>query len=51
MSTYLHNGRQFSFNDHVVMELTFQPIEKCTGRLVQVRKGVGALGKSEGGAA
>jgi hypothetical protein len=38
-------GKTFEFNDHVCMELTLGiPIEKRTGRLVQIRKGVGAFG-------
>jgi len=38
-------GKQFDFNDHVCIEMLFGvPDEKRTGRLVQVRKGVGAFG-------
>lgn len=34
----------FYFNDHVCMEFVMAPIEKRTGRLLQVRKGVGQFG-------
>lgn len=38
-------GKEFQFNDHVCMEMTLGvPVEKRTGRLVQIRKGVGAFG-------
>lgn len=45
-STYLSlERRTFHFNDHVCVEgLLGQPDENRTGRLVQVRKGVGAFG-------
>ena len=40
-----HNGKEFSFNDHVVIEMLMgMPDEKRTGRLVQVRKKAGAFG-------
>lgn len=42
---YTNNGKVFKFNDHVCMEMTMGvPIEKRTGRLVQVRKGCGQFG-------
>lgn len=38
-------GRKFRFNDHVVMEMTLGiSDDRRTGRLVQVRKGVGQFG-------
>lgn len=38
-------GREFRFNDHVCVEMTIGvPDEKRIGRLIQVRKGVGAFG-------
>lgn len=38
-------GKTFEFNDHVCVEMLMGvPDEKRTGRLVQVRKGVGAFG-------
>lgn len=39
-----HDGKTFAFNDHVCAEMVSGPIERRTGRLVQVRKGVGAFG-------
>lgn len=42
---YTERGKTFKFNDHVCIEMLFGvPDEKRTGRLVQVRKGVGAFG-------
>ncbi len=39
--------REFRFNDHVVVEMLLGvPDEKRTGRLVQVRKGIGAHGSN-----
>ena len=44
-NVYITNGRQFRFNDHVCAEMLLGVSdEKRTGRLVQVRKGVGAFG-------
>lgn len=38
-------GKEFRFNDHVCMECTLGvPLEKRTGRLVQVRIGCGQFG-------
>jgi hypothetical protein len=38
-------GRTFNFNDHVCVEMLMGvPDDKRTGRLVQVRKGVGSFG-------
>lgn len=34
----------FKFNDHVYVEMILGPIEKRSGRLVQIRRGVGAFG-------
>lgn len=44
--TVLHErGREFRFNDHVCIEMLLGiPIERRTGRLVQVRKGCGQFG-------
>lgn len=43
--TYTTHGKVFEYNAHVVMECLFGvPDEKRIGRLVQVRKGVGAFG-------
>ena len=46
MSTYrTPEGRLFKFNDHVVAEMVLGvKDEERTGRLVQVRKGVGSFG-------
>lgn len=42
---YQVQEKEFKFNHHVCMELLLGiPDEKRTGRLVQVRKGVGAFG-------
>jgi hypothetical protein len=44
-SVLLERGKEFRFNDHVCVEMLMGvPIEKRTGRLVQVRKGCGQFG-------
>lgn len=44
-SEYTKDERVYRFNDHVCMECMLGvPIEKRTGRLVQVRKGCGQFG-------
>lgn len=44
-SVLLEYGKEFRFNDHVCVEmLVGVPIEKRTGRLVQVRRGCGQFG-------
>lgn len=44
-SVLLERGKEFRFNDHVCIEMLMGvPIEKRTGRLVQVRKGCGQFG-------
>lgn len=46
MKTYISSEKKpFEFNDHIVVEMLLgAPDELRTGRLVQVRKGVGAFG-------
>jgi hypothetical protein len=41
---YKFRGKEFRFNDRVFVELCPGPIEKRSGRLVQVRKGCGQFG-------
>ena len=44
-SVLLERGKEFRFNDHVCVEMLMGvPIEKRTGKLVQVRKGCGQFG-------
>jgi hypothetical protein len=46
-SVLLERGKEFRFNDHVCIEMLLGvPIEKRTGRLVQVRKGCGQFGSN-----
>ena len=46
-SVLLERGKEFRFNDHVCIEMLMGvPIEKRTGRLVQVRKGCGQFGSN-----
>jgi len=43
----LERGKEFRFNDHVCIEMVLGvPLEKRTGRLVQVRKGCGQFGSN-----
>jgi len=43
--TYQSNGKKFKFNNHVCVEMLIGvPDDQRTGRLVQVRKDVGAFG-------
>lgn len=39
-----NHGKEFYFNELVVMEMVIASDEKRVGRLVQVRKGIGAFG-------
>ena len=46
-SVLLERGKEFRFNDHVCVEMLMGvPIERRSGRLVQVRKGCGQFGSN-----
>ena len=45
--TFQERGKEFRFNDHVVIEAIFGlPDSKRSGRLVQIRKGCGQFGSN-----
>ena len=47
MKYKVHNGKQFEFNDPVECLATLLPRERTVGRLLQVRKGIGAFGTDQ----